>query len=188
MQPGGDVAENPEDNPWSDESVVRALEAVRSKVSKAERDRAELERVIIAAREEQRLLERLLALRRGDGASNPLSGPVPDGHVEESRGRNHDGQHPSVQVVIEELESANRPLHISDLMRILRERKIKIPGSGTQANLITHLRRDNRLVRPSRGMYGLAAWGLQSMPASPRGRRRRQRFRVTTSHDERPQT
>ena len=40
-------------------------------------------------------------------------------------------------------------------MRLLALRKVAIPGAGTQANLITYLRRDQRFVRPSRGMYAL---------------------------------
>jgi hypothetical protein len=64
-------------------------------------------------------------------------------------------------------------------MRLLREAEVQIPGAGTQANLITHLRRDPRFVRPSRGMYGLSEWGLENMPTPTRRKRRRKRVRVT---------
>jgi len=80
--------------------------------------------------------------------------------------------------VIDELVVTGRPIHLSELMRLLDVRNIAIPGAGTQANLIAHLRRDPRLVRPSRGMYGLAAWGLENMAPTQRTVRKK-RFRVT---------
>jgi hypothetical protein len=66
------------------------------------------------------------------------------------------------------------------LVRLLCQRGIPIPGAGTQANLITHLRRDPRLVRPSRGMYGLSVWGLENMPTGLR-QRRKKRLRATAT-------
>ena len=76
-------------------------------------------------------------------------------------------------VVVEELRSSGRPLHISDLMRLLTLRQLRIPGAGAQANLITYLRRDPRIVRAARGMYALAEWGIEAMPATRRHKRRR---------------
>jgi hypothetical protein len=166
-------------NVMPEEAIERALEMIRARRLRAERERADLERVIAATREEEQLLSRLLALRRtgsasADGASAGEARQLvsPSATVGETR-------HPVVQAVIEELSSAGRPVHISELMRLLRDRNVSIPGSGTQANLITHLRRDDRLIRPSRGMYGLAAWGLQAMPASRRVRRKKTRIRTT---------
>jgi hypothetical protein len=87
----------------------------------------------------------------------------------------------AVEVVVRELAAAGRPVHISDLIRRLREQRVQIPGAGTQANLITHLRRDQRVVRPSRGMYALAAWGLENMPVTTSRKRRRKRVRSTAA-------
>ncbi len=171
-------ADSVEPDPVSEDSIAKALEAARARVSRAQRERAELERVIAAAREEQRLLERLLALRRGTAAA--LDGGPSEQKQHDTPLAPADGtKHPVVQAVIEELKAAGRALHISELMRILRDRNVTIPGLGTQANLITHLRRDERLVRPSRGMYGLAEWGLENMPAARRKRRRRRHMRST---------
>jgi hypothetical protein len=163
-------------------TITNALEGVRSRISHMNRQRGELERSLAVAREEERLLLRLLALRRGVSPEddcvvlteeNKVCGdeqPAPFEAREEA-------DHPVVQAVLRELAGAGRPLHISELMRLLRDRQVQIPGAGTQANLITHLRRDARLVRPSRGMYGLTAWGLENMPASAPRRRRRKRVR-----------
>jgi hypothetical protein len=160
----------------SEEAIAKALEAARARVARAEQERSEVDRTIATAREEQRLLERLLALRRGLPVG---SQGVPVADRDATCGA-AEGERPAIQVVIEELTAAGRPVHISELMRLLRARQVPIPGSGTQANLITHLRRDARFVRPSRGMYGLAAWGLESMTA-PRRRRRRKHLRVAAS-------
>jgi hypothetical protein len=171
----------------TEDVITKALEGVRVRISRAENDRTELVRVITAAREEERLLLRLLALRRGaapteDGA--PLL--VHDGETRTTKPMRptktaEDPRHPAVQAVVRELAGAGRPLHISDLMRLLGEAQVEIPGAGTQANLITHLRRDPRLVRPSRGMYALSAWGLENMPTTTHPKRRRKRVRSAAS-------
>jgi hypothetical protein len=166
----------------SEEAISKALEAVRASIVGAEQERAKLDRTISAAREEERLLARLLALRRG-GAVSADDGTITKDQPKRrpSAARAGDVKKPAVESVIEELTAAGRPLHISELMRLLHDRKVPIPGSGTQANLITHLRRDERLIRPSRGMYGLATWGLQAMPATQRTRSRRKRIRFKAS-------
>lgn len=171
-------------NVMSEDLIAKALAAARARIARSERERAELDQAIAAAREEERLLLRLLGLRRGDvaqvgGADAPPGVPAPSPELAVGRG------HPAVLAVIEELAAAGRPVHISELVRLLRRRGIPIPGAGTQANLITHLRRDARLVRPSRGMYGLSAWGLENMPAGLRQRRRKRlRVAATTSRKE----
>ena len=180
--------ENPHGDALSEEAIVRALEGVRARAAKTESQRADLERAIATIQEEERLLQRLLDVRRGVVAES----------INQEKEAKHDktpsgskassallpvsaSKHPAVQAVIDELATASRPLHISELMRLLRERRVTIPGAGTQANLITHLRRDVRLVRTSRGMYGLSTWGIESMKPSRRVRRRRKRLRATAT-------
>ena len=162
------------DRGMSDKAIEDALAAVRDRIAHGERDREDIDRRIAADREEEKLLARLLALRRGEPAQALATDATlaPRPRPAESEG---DGGNAAVRAVLEEITTAGRPVHISELMRLLGERKVSIPGAGTQANLITHLRRDRRLVRPSRGMYGLAEWGLEAMPA---GRRRKRRKRI----------
>lgn len=168
-------------------TIAKALQDVRNRISRAEQDRADLDRVITAAREEERLLLRLLALRRGDPPKEEMATPegnaLSNGSLTERTPISDRGNstHPVLQAVVSELSAAGQPIHISDLMRRLRKARVEIPGAGTQANLIAHLRRDPRIVRPSRGMYGLLGWGLENMPMPlPRKRRRRRvRARVT---------
>lgn len=168
-------------NVMSEEAIKTALDITRARRARAERERADLERVIAASREEEQLLARLLALRRTGSPSAGAASAEDVPHAGLSAATVGETRHPAVQAVIDELSTAGRPLHISELMRLLRDRNVSIPGSGAQANLITHLRRDDRLIRPSRGMYGLAAWGLQAMPASRRVRRKKKRMRTTAS-------
>ena len=162
--------------------LVRALEWVRREISRVEQQRGEMERAITAAREEERLLTRLLALRRGEmtvadgGHSESDTVATAEQSSPEMR---QEARHPAVQAVVRELAAAGRPLHISDLMRLLRGQGVQIPGAGRQANLITHIRREVEIVRTSRGMYGLAAWGLENMPTTPQRKRRRKRVRST---------
>jgi hypothetical protein len=151
--------------------ITKALEAVRLRISEAERARKAAEEVISVAREEERLLSRLLALRGGAPVSAANTG-----HEQLAPAL---GKGPAITAVVEELEAAGRPLHVSELMRLLQQRNVTIPGAGKQANLIAHMSRDDRIVRPTRGMYGLTSWGLESMPLQSQ-RRRRRRVRITT--------
>ena len=167
--------------PLSEDAILKALELARARASQAERDRTEIDLVIVAAREEERLLQRLLDLRRGvtgrtESSAKLLAwnGELPAAVSVSAKG----SRHLAVQAVIDELATVARPLHISELMRLLHARDVPIPGAGTQANLITHLRRDRRLIRTSRGMYGLSAWGLESMEPVRRPQRRRRRVRA----------
>ena len=64
-------------------TIAKALQDVRNRISRAEQDRADLDRVITAAREEERLLLRLLALRRGDPPKEEMA--TPEGECSEQR-------------------------------------------------------------------------------------------------------
>lgn len=176
----------------SDTAIEEALEALRRRIADARRHINDLTRTIEVSRAEERLLEQLLALRRGPNSSDRQRvlaqvGALHDGAPTRVRPERSapsisppDAEKPLVQAVYAELAAAGRPLHISDLMRVLRDQGIEIPGAGAQANLITYLRRDTRLVRPSRGMYALAGWGLEDMQVvTPRMRKKR--MRVTGS-------
>jgi hypothetical protein len=163
--------------------VAHALEEARSRLAKAEKDRANLDRIIAAAREEERLLLRLVAIQRGeipgpDEARPPGKSDASEGARDEQRVADDGAAHPSIQAVVAELAAVGRPLHISELMRLLHGRRVEIPGAGSQANLISHLRRDARLVRPSRGMYALAAWGLENMAPAQKRRRIKKQIRL----------
>jgi hypothetical protein len=158
-----------------EEALAQALDAARKRAALAEQERSHLEREIAAAREEQRLLERLLALRRNGLSESPGNPGVVEALASAPQQEGAAGA--MLNVIIEELETAGRPLHISELMRLVKDRNVTIPGSGTQANLISYLRRDPRVVRPTRGMYALAASGLQNMTAPRRNRRRRKHMR-----------
>jgi hypothetical protein len=160
----------------SDEAIIAALETVRARIAQQEQQRADLNRLTEAAREEERLLLQLLDVRRG-GTEQVQDRNTQRTGVASLGGPIGEAGALAIQAVIEELTAAGRPLHISELMRLLKQRRVPIPGAGTQANVIIHLRRDERLVRPSRGMYGLAAWGLENMLAGRR--RRKKRVRVT---------
>lgn len=174
------------DNPIDGSLIAKALEELRARISRIENERGELDRLIAVAKEEERLLVRLLSLRKGeDGTESSVIEQV----SKESRANDRpmnlglpiDGKAPAVEAAVRELATAGRPVHISELMRLLREHKVPIPGAGAQANLIAHLRRDSRVVRPSRGMYGLAAWGLEDMPEGKPRRRRKRRMRAKES-------
>lgn len=173
---------NDESHGLSPTTLRSALEAARARVTElTEAAKSVMAERDVAAREVE-LLQELLAVREGN------AGARMDGDA----GRNTQGQesssrsdrrtrppNPAVSAAIEELERAGRPLHISELMRLLEGRGVEVPGSGKQANLIAHLTRSPRIERPSRGMYALADWGIR--PPLKRATRRRTAGRGKTT-------
>lgn len=160
----------------SDADLEAALTAARARSQDLDERIEEIQRQREAVRREAQLLKELVDLRKGgspdrarrDEAKDSNSADVP-----------HRAPHPSVEAVIGELERAGRPLHISELMRLLEEQDVAIPGSGKQANLIAHLTRTPEITRPSRGIYALAAWPMK--PAlKPASRQRRKGARHRT--------
>ncbi len=54
------------------------------------------------------------------------------------------------------LEEQQRPMHIRDIRAALVERGVPIPGKGTDANIIVHLRRAREtFTKRGRGTYAL---------------------------------
>jgi hypothetical protein len=161
--------------------LVAALESARSQANEIEAQIGDLQRKLHSAQEEAGLIERLLKLR----------GVLPPGSVSTDRelteaimgGRRTNEMVEEVIGILEELE---HPLPISEILRLLKARQVKIPGAGTQANLISYLTRDSRIVRPSRGVYALGKWGVEQLAYAAskkqsRKRRRRRRARSTKS-------
>lgn len=158
-------------------AISRARESLRS----LEKQRSDLDRDTRILEAELKLLEQLLGLRRGNTA--PSISDAGDDAPKSSGSRpsvanSPEATHSAVETVVSELAVVGRPVHISDLMRLLKEKRVRLPGAGAQANLIALLRRDERIMRPSRGMYALRDWGLTDMDVVPRARRRKIRRRV----------
>jgi DNA sulfur modification protein DndB len=57
------------------------------------------------------------------------------------------------------LERAASPMHVADIRSALAKAGVPIPGKGTDANIIVHLRRaPDTFDRRGRGLYGLKDW------------------------------
>lgn len=142
------------------DALEAAARNLASAIADGEAVIAAEERKLTLLREEHHLISRLLELR-GDGTST-ASATVP---AEPPNGP------PAVEAVIAELVNAARPMHITELYRVLHERSIPIPGSGQQANLIALLTRDPRIYRPERGFYALSQWRPETISTPTRTRR-----------------
>jgi hypothetical protein len=155
----------------SDDVLAAALAAAQARAASLERQLGNLIADRDAVKKEIELLGQLLHVRRGvsEGDSSRRKA------TSWSADATPRGPNPAVTAAIAELEAAGRPLHISELMQALQDKGVRIPGSGRQANLIAHLTRNPQVVRPSRGMYGLAAWGLSEKPRLKKANRRRVR-------------
>ena|SRR3989442_1009721 len=157
----------------SDDLLDRAIGSIREQAEDTETRIAELQARLSAFREEERLLERLREIREGSKSHGLTRHVMPFVVVPV--------KHPAVEQSVNLVRDAGRPLHISELMRLLEEEGVNLPGSGMQANLIAHLSRDRRISRPSRGMYALSEWGIAERPAAKRRRRTRVKSRSTDS-------
>lgn len=157
----------------TEDLLIQALAVAHQKREELEQRLTRLTGERDVLRREVELLEELLAVRRGETASPRTSGEARGGDGTSAAPRRKGRTHPVVVASIAELEKAGRPLHISELMQTLQEQGEGIPGSGQQANLIAHLTRESQIVRPSRGMYALASWGIEAKPrVKPAVRRR----------------
>lgn len=149
--------------PISKRDLQAALDASLARVSALEGEIAAKVREMEETKSEADLIRQLLRVRGGGGRAAGGGSEAPEAPSAPT--------HPVVREVIKELKEAGRPLHISELMDRLQARGIRIPGQGKPANVIAHLSRDPLIVRPSRGIYGLAEWNLPA-PAAPATRRR----------------
>ena len=108
-------------------AIQRARIAVRQRLKAAECQREELDSLIEAAKTEEGLLDQLLSLRRGDAEVASVTAndarPTPRRSSAPSKRKS---KHPAVEAAMDELTKATRPLHISDLMRLLYEREVTI--------------------------------------------------------------
>lgn len=147
------------------EVLVTALEAREELIQR-------YRRLLVRAEHEARLIKQLLSVREKTAVENELStltftiGAMADGaSLPRSR-------HPVVDDVARILEEEGHPLHISEILRLLNQQGADLPGKGDQANVIAHLRRDPRFIRPSRGVYALTSWGLRAAAGDDRPPRR----------------
>jgi hypothetical protein len=109
-----------------------------------------------------RNIDDLLALERGQVGPSDESSPV------EGDRRNASLSDQAVDV----LRAAAKPTHYRQLLILLAERSIYVPGKDPGANLIAHIARDPRFVRTGRGVYALTEWP-SVRPASGAGKRKR---------------
>jgi hypothetical protein len=150
--------------------AANAVHARKAELSGAQGALAEAER-------ELRLLAELAELRGVEipAVANELhdtSSPAPNLANGAKRAPSK-GRAALLDTVIEILVDAGEPMQIQALMAAVKERDVRLPGQGRQANLIAVISRDGRIVRPRRGYYGLADWGLVDSRSAHRPKRRR---------------
>jgi hypothetical protein len=130
----------------------------REKLELLQAELLETQKQVDATKERLSLLDRLLALEASPSsvASSEVAGK-PDDLLD------------ACEAILREI---GEPVHIRGLYGALIERRMPIPGRGTEANLIVRLQRsEGRFVRTGRGMYGLPEFGIPE--ARPQRRRKR---------------
>jgi hypothetical protein len=152
--------------------VEAALEECEERTRQAQTQIDHWQDVLARARQEAHLLKELLSLKNGAvlSADPYRRDEFPAG-----------ARHRSCERTVELLGESGRPIHISEIMRLLQQEGVELPGAGTQANLISHLTRDARIFRPARGMYGLTGWDIAANLPRPARRRKNRKTRTRTS-------
>ena len=148
----------------SREDLQHSISEARAKAQACADEVTAAQGRLAEAEREERLLVELAQLRGwnddelGSLATEPMANANGTG---ETRRRTPSPMRTALlAAVIDILNERGEPTYIGDLMAALQERSVKIPGSGQQANVIAHISRDERIVRPKRGFYGLSEWGL----------------------------
>lgn len=133
-------------------SYISALSAKRAEVLSAierlRQDAAQLSAQLGLKENQLRNLDDLLAVENGRLPDSPQRDSTP----KEKRSASFTDQ------AAEILDQQGKPVHYRQLVTLLAERNIYIPGKDPGANLIAHITRDARFARVGRGMYGLAGW------------------------------
>ena len=79
----------------------------------------------------------------------------------------------AVYETLKETEPANgeagEPMHYRELVAALESRRVYISGRDPGLNLVAHIHKDSRFVRPHRGMYALKEW-YPEVPVNVGGR------------------
>lgn len=156
------------------EAIHEATETVRNREAEVELSRSHL----AEAERELNLLAELARLRGVELPESTRVATAPASSSAESSGRTPSPVKSALlTAVIEILTEHGEPMQIRQLMGAVQKRRVTIPGSGQQANLIAYISRDNRIARPRRGFYALREWGVED--AVPAHKRRRTRRRKT---------
>ncbi len=159
---------DPGSSALAESDLLSALDEVRQRIQVIEARLEQMEQEAVKARKEEHLLETLLALRRGEEippATTVRPTPKANGDARPKAD--------AVEATVALLRRSGRPMHIGEIMEALRAQGVQPPGQGTQANLISHLRREPRVARPSRGMYGLVELGARDYEPKKGKRTRR---------------
>ena len=154
------------------EVLTDAIASAEQSVSVKRAEHAVLAQEIERLEHELVLLRELRSIREGTNESAPERPPRPVAGTTLVPGSDT-----LTAAVVEILNSNGRPMHIQDLAAALRERGVRIPGKGANANLISHIRACAEIVRPVRGMYAMRSWGFvdRELVASPRRRKAAER-------------
>lgn len=153
-------------------AIEKEIEAIRA-------DIAPLEHRLEAARERLDLIQRLIRLT--EGAKPAPQRIVQPGRTSTLKSADHAvaGKQDLEAHLEQILREAGKPMHISEIRKMLVDRAVPLPGRGDEANIIVRLRRaPERFTRTGRGTYALASLGLNAVP--PAKRRRRVRIRRKT--------
>lgn len=90
------------------------------------------------------------------------------------------------EVIRQILQEANAPLHISEILSRYVARGNRVPGKGTEANLLSYMVRDARFVRVAKGIYTLASGGTAYPSVAKQRTRKRRKRRKRTRRRVRP--
>lgn len=135
----------------SDETLQQLMQETEARIQDLSEKVAPLLTELETQRERLSLLAQLLNLSKSSATKTQQNGRTTTSSLWDN----------SVEI----LRQADQPLHLGAIKSALISRGISIPGKGSDANLIGHLSRCPKIVRVSRGIYGLVERDLESANA-----------------------
>ncbi len=158
-----------------EELLARTMVGLQESVSTRRSQLASLSADLQKEERELLLLSEVARLRglTVDGLTEAVETESEAGFLASDQAHELATRSPLVEGVLRILRENGAPMHIQDLLARLQGAGVDIPGRGSSANLIAHIRNSDEIVRPVRGMYGLPEWGLADAPGARRPARRR---------------
>jgi hypothetical protein len=149
------------------EVLTAAIADAEISVASKRTEHAALAQEIHRLEQELRLMRELKSVRQG------LIRPIADGDTASPVVMGAMGGYDTLTAGVLDILTLNgSPMHIQDLATAVRQRGLRIPGKGANANLIAHIRSCDEIVRPVRGMYAVRHLGFADRRAGTSERTR----------------
>jgi hypothetical protein len=144
------------------ESLIRKLDVLRDEIKENER---KVQLIFAEIDSKQKQAEHIIELLKIEGLDPNIDDLQDFGNIS------------LADIAFNHLERSNNPspIHYKQLAKEILSSGKPISGKNPEANLLSHISRDDRFDWISPGTYALKKWGIQPLKSRPRRKRRKSR-------------